>query len=63
MYFDINGFVVFDTLEELIEKANKLTREYYNDKIEIIEKNFVESIKWIDYKQRLIEKIQKTCNV
>ena len=38
-YFDPDGMVLFDTVDELIPKLNSLTFDYYYDRMDVIEKN------------------------
>lgn len=39
-YFDINGIITFDTIEELEEILNNLTVEKYIEKLDSVKKNF-----------------------
>jgi hypothetical protein len=38
-YFDPDGMILFDTVDELIPKLNSLTFDYYYDRMDIVEKN------------------------
>lgn len=46
-FFDINGIITFDTVEELIEKINDLKPNHYESKIESIEINFKKAQEYI----------------
>jgi hypothetical protein len=39
-FFDINGIITFETLEDLSEIIKNLTPEIYNSKLESVQKNF-----------------------
>lgn len=58
-YFDLNGFFIAKDFNDLIEICNKLTPEDYNSKLDIIEKNRIKALEWIDYNGRLIKKIEE----
>lgn len=58
-YFDINGFLIANSYEEVIDICNKLTPDDYASRIECVERNYFEALKWIDYNQRLINKIEE----
>ena len=46
-FFDIDGVITFDSLEELEDVLNKITPELYNSKIESIKSNFELAKKYI----------------
>jgi hypothetical protein len=50
-FFDTTGWIILETtnIEELINKLHILNDTYYNKYIEIIEKNYNESLKYIDF--------------
>jgi hypothetical protein len=46
-FFDIDGILTFDTIDDLSEILNSLTPELYNSKIKNIKNNFELSKKYI----------------
>lgn len=46
-FFDINGIITFDTVEELIEKINDLKANHYESKMKSIEINFKKAQEYI----------------
>lgn len=61
-YFDTNGFFTFNSLDELYDICNKLTVEDYYKRKEYIEKNYTLAMGWIDFNQRLIDRISTKIN-
>lgn len=57
-YFDLNGFIIANSFNDVIDKCNNLTEEDYISKTESIETNRKKALYWIDYNERLIEKIK-----
>lgn len=57
-YFDISGFIIVNSFNEAIEKCNELTLEFYESKKDVIETNRRLAMNWIDYNERLIDKIK-----
>jgi hypothetical protein len=57
-YFDMDGFVIANSFNEAIEKCNELTEDFYKSKKDIIEINRRIAMNWVDYNQRIIEKIK-----
>jgi hypothetical protein len=54
-YYDINGFILFNSVEELIEKVNNLTPELYYSKLEILEKNYQKFLNHKSFEEQLID--------
>lgn len=48
-YFDLNGIIMFDTLSDLDDILNNLSDSFYDEKINILEKNFDESKKYWNF--------------
>jgi NAD+ synthase len=48
-YFDTTGWILFDTVEELIVKCASLTPDYYSRYTDIIEKNAQTAIKYANF--------------
>jgi hypothetical protein len=61
-FFDTNGIIHVKDIDELISECNKLTPEYYNSKLESIEKNYELSHKYADYQGTLISEIKNYVN-
>ena len=58
-FFDINGILVFDTLDELVEIVNNLDEKTYHDKMDSVKKNYeIASEMWIN-NDRYFEKYIK----
>lgn len=58
-YFNINGIITFDTLEELEQILNNLDESYYNNCIDIIEENFELSKFYWNFQERIKTIVQK----
>jgi hypothetical protein len=56
-YFDIDGIITFNNVDDLIYKTNQLNENYYKNKKEIIEKNWKLALDYIDYEQNTINTI------
>jgi hypothetical protein len=57
-YFDVNGIIIVNSFNEAIEKCNELTPEFYESKKDVIEINRRLAMNWVDYNERLINKIK-----
>lgn len=62
-YFNIDGFIIFNNMDEFKSKIQTISPDYYFDRIDIIEENYNKALKWIDYQDRLIKKIQILSNL
>lgn len=58
-YFNINGFIVVSSFNELIEKCNSLTEKDYFDRICFIEENFEKAIFWSNFPKRVENKLKE----
>ena len=58
-YFDPNGYITFDTIEQLAEIVNNLTPEYYYDRLDIIEKNYKSALYYGDFFFRINEILEQ----
>jgi hypothetical protein len=56
-YFDIDGIIVVNNIDDLIYKTNQLTKDYYKSKKEIIEKNWFLALNYVNYEQNIINTI------
>jgi hypothetical protein len=61
-YFNIDGIICFNTIEECFDKVNKLTEFDYNNRIVAIEENYQTALYYMDYNKRLKEKILEITN-
>ncbi len=52
-YFDIDGIIIINSLEDFKNKVNKLTPEYYLNKQKIIQENYLKALYWSEYSKRL----------
>lgn len=57
-YFNIDGIITFDTLEELKDILDNLEETHYNGRIDIIEENFEKSKPYWDFHSRIKQTIQ-----
>lgn len=58
-YFNADGIFVFNNWKECIEVCNKLTEEDYTKRLNIVEENYLKALSWIDYPERLKNKIEE----
>ena len=58
-FFDTNGMLIFDTLDELDSIMNNLNKELYDSKIESIKHNFEESKKYLVADNIIYNKLKK----
>lgn len=58
-YFDINGIIMFETKEELLNKIQNLTPELYQSKIESVKNNYKLALEWWEDNDRLFNKYLK----
>jgi len=58
-FFDINGIIVVNNFNEIIDSCNSLTNESYYKMLPGIENNFLFSKKYVDLKKNVEELIQK----
>ena len=56
-YFDINGIIPFNNVDDLIYISNNLTEDYYNSKKEIINKNWKLALDYVNYEQNIVNTI------
>jgi len=61
-YFDIKGFFVADTFDDIIRICNSLTEEDYNSRLSYVEKNFELAKKYINIVDNLKQKIIEITN-
>jgi hypothetical protein len=61
-YFDMNGILVFNTIEELVDIITNLSSDYYEQYIDVMEKNYQTSKQYWDYYGRIGNKIKEKLN-
>lgn len=58
-YFNINGIIQFNNVDDIINIGNILNEEYYMNRAHIIEENYQTALQYVDYEQNLINKIEE----
>ncbi len=58
-YFDINGIITVDSVNEIINICNSLSKDEYNKRIDSINKNYELSKQWINLTERIKNKIKE----
>lgn len=61
-YFNIDGIITFDTLEELKEILDNLEESYYDSRIDIIEENYEKSKEYFNFFHRIDQYISNFIN-
>ena len=56
-YFDTNGIITFNNIDDLIYITNQLNEDYYESKKEIINKNWLLALNYVHYEQNIINTI------
>jgi hypothetical protein len=56
-FFNTDGIITFDNVDDLIYKLNNLDRNYYNDHLEAINENYTIALNYINYEKRVCDKI------
>ena len=58
-YFDINGIITFETVDELVNILNNLTEKDYKSRLSAIQKNYEIALTWWEDNDRLFNKYLK----
>ena len=58
-YFDMGGIINFTTFKELIDIIVDLPSDFYESKLDVIERNYEESRKYWNYYERIKSKIEE----
>jgi hypothetical protein len=58
-FFDIDGIIIVNNIDDLIYVCNNLTEDYYESKKEIITKNWKLALEYVHYEQNIVNKIEK----
>jgi hypothetical protein len=56
-YFDIDGIITFNNVDDLVYISNNLTKEFYDSKKEIINKNWKLALDYVNYEQNIVNTI------
>lgn len=56
-YFDIDSIITFNNVDDLVYKTNQLNESYYQNRKEIIEKNWQLALEYVDYQQNIVNTI------
>ncbi|MFA5395408.1 MAG: glycosyltransferase family 10 [Methanogenium sp.] len=56
-YFDETGIIKFENADDLIDKANGLTKSYYEKHIDAVNKNYEKALKYVSFEKNIIDKI------
>ena len=56
-YFNSEGIISFQTVDELLDKINALTPDYYHDRLNIIHENKMKAIEFANFDQRIQKKV------
>lgn len=58
-FFDTNGIIKFENVDDCIVKLNQLNPDYYTDRLEIIEKNYELAKNYLGFVQRIYYKMEE----
>lgn len=61
-FFNKEGIITFDNVDDLIYKLNDLDENYYNSKLNIIEENYNIALKYLHIQTNIINKITEILN-
>jgi hypothetical protein len=56
-YFDIDGIITFNNVDDLIYKTNQLNENFYKNRKEIIDKNWKLALEYVNYEQNVVNTI------
>jgi len=56
-FFKQDGIIIFNNIDDLIVKVNKLDESYYNDRLDIINKNYKLALQYVNYEQSIVDNI------
>jgi len=57
-YFNTDGIIFFRSINDLVEKINNLTPDFYHDRLNIIHENKNKAIELANFDERICEKIR-----
>jgi hypothetical protein len=56
-YFDMYGIITFNNVDDLVYITNQLNENYYNNRKEIIERNWNLALQYVNYEQSIVNTI------
>ena len=56
-FYNIEGIILFRSVDELIKICNNLTSEYYDSRLKVIEENYKKVNQYQKYENRICSKI------
>jgi hypothetical protein len=56
-FFNMDGIITFDNVDDLIYKLNNLDENYYNNHLDAINENYNLALKYVNYEKRVSDKI------
>jgi len=61
-YFNPEGIITFQTIDELINKINSLTPDYYHDRLNVVQENKKRAIEFANFDERIFNTIKDFYN-
>lgn len=58
-YFNTDGIITCNSVDEIIKKCNNLTEEDYYNRLNAIEENYLRAQKWIEFPERLVSTVKE----
>jgi len=58
-FFNINGIITFNNVDDIIQIANNLDKNYYNSKLKYIEENYNLAMNYVHVQTNIINKIKE----
>jgi hypothetical protein len=62
-FFNKEGIITFDNVDDVIHKINNLDKDYYASKKDVIEENYIKALQYVDYEQNIVNKIKEIFNL
>ena len=56
-YFDVDGIITFNNVDDLVYITNQLNENYYENRKEIINKNWKLALEYVNYEQNIVNTI------
>ena len=56
-YFNLDGIILVNNIDDAIYALNNLDENYYNSKIEAVNENYKLALQYIDYEQNIVNKV------
>ena len=58
-WFDLNGFLIVNSVQEIIDTCNNITSDFYEEKKDSIERNYIECLKYTNVGANVQRSIEK----